>query len=144
MKRRIDNMSMFQGVTFTPTNDVVDPEIVIVNTEVDEILKEIFSVDPRSGLPKGDLAYYLSKDGNPQVKSWLENNLLQPRAVANNSNVKDLTDDMIAEYAKQPDESADAYAVRIKGIFDEASANYQQAQLALQRKKEIEVESKTE
>ena len=27
----------------------------------------------------GDLSYYLSPDGNPTVKQWLENNLLKPR-----------------------------------------------------------------
>ena len=41
------------------------------DSELDAVLKEIFSVDEVSGFPKGDIQYFLSKDGNPQVKAWL-------------------------------------------------------------------------
>lgn len=121
MKRDISNMSMFQGLTPLDHNDVVDPEFVPTDSEMDNILKEIFSVDERSGLPNGDLAYYLSPDGNPQIKAWLENNLLKPRAERVGSSVEGVTDDMLAEFAKQKDESSYDYAIRLRGIYDTAS-----------------------
>lgn len=121
MKRDISNMSMFQGLTPLTHNDVVDPEFVPTDTEMDNILKEIFSVDERTGLPNGDLAYYLSPDGNPQIKQWLENNLLKARAARVGSSVEGVTDDMLAEFAKQKDESSVDYAIRLRGIYDSAT-----------------------
>lgn len=121
MKRIIDNMSMFQGLTHLSYNDVVDPEYVPTDSEMDNILKEIYSIDERTGLPNGDLSYYLSPDGNPQIKQWLENNLLKPRAVRVGSSVEGVTDDMLAEFARQKDESSSDYAVRMRGIYDAAA-----------------------
>lgn len=121
----ISNMSMFAGCEPVNHNGVVDPEYVPTDSEIDRILKEIYSVDESSGLPKGDLAYYLSPDGNPQVKGWLENNLLKPRAVALGSSVEGVTDDMLAEFSKGRDESAEAYSLRLKQIYDDTSAEIQ-------------------
>lgn len=125
MKRDISNMSMFEGVQQTFTNDVVDPEYVPTDSDMDGILREIYSVDENSGLPKGDLVYYLSPDGNPQVKAWLENNLLKPRAAARDTSVEGVTDDMIAEFAKGSNESAEDYTSRLKKIYDDTTAEIQ-------------------
>ena len=59
MKRDISNMSMFAGVQQTLVNDVVDPPYVPTDSDMDRVLREIYSVDENSGLPKGDLAYFL-------------------------------------------------------------------------------------
>ena len=125
MFRDVSNMSMFAGCEPVEHNGVVDPDYVPTDSDMDRILKEIYSVDENSGLPKGDLAYYLSSDGNPQVKSWLENNLLKPRAAANGTSVEGVTDDMIAEYAKGSNESAEDYTARLKKIYDDTSAEIQ-------------------
>lgn len=121
MKRDISNMSMFEGVQQTLSNDVVDPEYVPTDSDMDRILRDIYSVDENSGLPKGDLAYYLSPDGNPQVKAWLENNLFKPRAAALGSSVEDITDDMIAEFSKNANESGREYQERLSSIYENTS-----------------------
>ena len=77
-----------KDLDFNVVNDVVDPEFVPTESELNNILKEIFSVDPVIGLPVGDLAYYLSPNGNPQVKEWLETNLLKPRAASVGSSIE--------------------------------------------------------
>lgn len=123
MKRNISNMSMYQGCSFVTSCSVVDPEYVPTDSEMDRIFKEIFSVDENSGLPKGDLAYYLSSDGNPQVKAWLENNLLKPRAAATGTTLEGVTDDMLAEFARGSKESPEDYATRLKGIYDKSVAD---------------------
>lgn len=110
------------GITLVEINDVVDPEYVPSASQLDEILKDIFSVDPESGLPRGDLAYYLSPDGNPTVKAWLENNLLKPRAARVGSSIEGVTDDMLAEYSRGKDESVSDYAARLRSIYDSATA----------------------
>lgn len=110
------------GITLVVINDVVDPEYVPSTSQLDEILKDIFSVDPESGLPRGDLAYYLSPDGNPTVKAWLENNLLKPRAKRVGSSIEGVTDDMLNEYSRGKDESVADYAERLRSIYDSATA----------------------
>ena len=98
MFNNISNMSMFAGCEPVQHNGVIDPEYIPTDSDMDRILKEIYSVDENSGLPIGDLAFYLSPDGNPQIKAWLENNLLKPRAAARGTSVDGVTDDMIAEF----------------------------------------------
>lgn len=110
------------GITMVEFNDVVDPEYVPSTSQIDEILKDIFSVDPESGLPRGDLAYYLSPDGNPTIKAWLENNLLKPRAARVGSSIEGVTDDMLIEYSRGKDESVADYAERLRSIYDSATA----------------------
>ena len=45
-----------------------DPKYVNSEGDLQSVLKEIFSVDEVTGFPKGDIQYYLSKDGNPMMK----------------------------------------------------------------------------
>ena len=120
MKR--DKNLLPYGITLVGVNDVVDPEYVPSDSDLDRILKEIFSVDPVSGLPKGDLAYYLSPDGNPQVKQWLETCLLKPRAISVGSSIAGVTDELLIEYSRNSGESISAYAERLKGYYDSAKA----------------------
>lgn len=94
------------------------------NSELDEVLKEIFSVDEISGFPKGDIQYFLSKDGNPQVKAWLEANLLSPRAKQSGADESQVSDDLIAEMSRNVGESTDDYRSRLMSIYDEAKSNY--------------------
>ena len=105
---------------------VQDPKFEYDDTQLKQVLDEIFAVDLVSGFPKGDIQYFLSKDGNPQVKAWLESNLLQPRAMSSGSSVEGVTDDMIAEFSRQPGESTVSYAARLASIRDEAINNSNQ------------------
>lgn len=84
------------------------------------MLKEIFQVDPFTGFPRGDIQYYLSSEGNPQVKQWLENNLLKPRMISTGSSLEGVTDDMIAEFSRMSGESVDSYRLRLMSIYDDA------------------------
>lgn len=97
----------------------------VQESQLQEIFNEIFAVDPVSGLPKGDLQYYLSKDGNPMVKQWLENNLLAPRAKQSGSSVEGVSDDLINEMSRIDGETTEDYRTRLQSIFDEAKSNYE-------------------
>lgn len=110
------------GITLVENNGVIDPEFVPSVSQLDEILMDIFSVDPESGLPRGDLAYYLSPDGNPTVKAWLENNLLKPRAKRVGTSIEGVTDDMLNEYSRGSNESVSDYAARLRSLYDSASS----------------------
>ena len=116
----------FQGID---VNHVSVPSVVITesfdDSELGKVLREIFSVDPSTGLPRGDIQYWLSSDGNPQIKQWLENNLLKPRAKQSGTSIEGVTDDMIVEMSRKADESADAYASRLASLYESAKAEYE-------------------
>lgn len=97
-------------------------------SQLDLILNEIFSVDPVSGMPKGDIAYYLGENGNAQVREWIKNNLLQPRSVLTGADPRLISDDLIAEFSRGVDETNEAYAMRLSSIRSEAEENIRKLQ----------------
>ena len=113
-------LSAFQGIDFTYSNKPVDPDYELDQSQLKKILDEIFCVDPDSGFPRGDIYYYMSTNGNPQVKQWLENNLLKPRMKNTGSSLKDVSDDLIVEMSRQQGESIDDYSSRLMSIYDAA------------------------
>ena len=66
--------------------------------------------------PRGDIQYWMSSEGNPQIKQWLENNLLKPRAKQSGSSIEGVTDDMIVEMSRKSGESPEAYASRLASV----------------------------
>lgn len=109
-----------QGITLVLVNDVIDPVYVPSDSDFDRILKEIFSVDSSTGLPQGDLAYYLSPSANPQIKQWLENNLLKPRADKVGTSIDGVTDDILVEMSRGDNETVEDYALRLRSIYEES------------------------
>lgn len=104
----------------------IAPENTLMTSELKEVLDEIFSVDPVTGNPRGDIQYFLSKDGNPQVKAWLETNLLSPRRSESGYDSKQFDDDIIAEFARNDGESVKDYSARLASLRDEAIKNYEE------------------
>lgn len=119
-KNLAKNFAFFKDIDCDLEPVSQDREYVPLETRVDCILSDIFSVDEVSGLPKGDLAYYLSENGNPEVREWLQNNLLKPRGSSSGTSVEGVTDDMLAEYQRNSGESINDYRQRLYGYFVEA------------------------
>ena len=113
------NHSMIMALDNDPCI-IPDEPFVDDNSEIANVIKEIFEVDDRTGLPQGDIAYYLSPDGNPQIKDWLLNNLMRSRGVSVGSSIDDVTDDMLEEFSRQPNESLGDYRKRIYDMGLEA------------------------
>lgn len=112
--------AVYSGISEQPDNGMNElPLPEITEDALSSILDEIFSVDPISGFPKGDIQYYLSAEGNPTVKQWLETNLLQPRGISNN-NPEGVTDDDLFEFSRKSDESVVAYRERMMSIYQQA------------------------
>lgn len=127
---------MFLNLDEEKMSYVMNHETDVKNdSELDAVLKEIFSVDEVSGFPKGDIQYFLSKDGNPQVKAWLEANLLSPRAKQQGADESVISDDLLVEMSRRDGETTDDYRSRLMSIYDEAKANYDSL-LAQQQKTE--------
>lgn len=125
MKRKLAKFFAFcQEIDVDQRSEDNVPDYVMTDSDLQNVLNEIFSVDPDTGFPRGDIAYFLSKDGNPQVKAWLESNLLSPRAKQSGTNIDGVTDDFIAEYARNDGESLSDYAFRLRGYYDSAKAEF--------------------
>ncbi len=99
---------------------IPDPPEVRSESDLQRVLDAIFTVDEKSGLPRTDVQYYLSPNGNPEVREWLINNLMKPRADKLRTNIEGLTDDMLAEFTRGAEEDIDAYRKRIYNLGVEA------------------------
>ena len=115
-------LSFFKNIDVDSVSPVEDVPYKRFNGSLESILNEIFSVDPVSGLPKGDIAYYLSSDGNPDIKNWLQSNLLAPRVSSGQSTPEGVTDDLIAEMSRINGESIDSWQNRLTSLRDSATA----------------------
>lgn len=125
MKRNLAKYFAFcQFIDVDQRSEVYVPDYVMSESDLQNVLNEIFSVDPDTGFPRGDIAYFLSKDGNPQVKAWLESNLLSPRAKQTGTSLDGVTDDFIAEFARNDGESVVDYATRLRGYYDSAKVEF--------------------
>lgn len=100
----------------------------------DVILKDIFRINPATGLPEGDLAVFLSENTSPDVRDYVQRNLLNenPNIVADSSGLHGLDDDTIIELTRGANETSVSYSTRVfeylKGV--------RKSELAKQKKQE--------
>lgn len=115
----------------TPAKElkVKEPEQPEINKDVQSLLDYIFGTDPNSGLPVGDLAIYLGKKCNPQVKEFIQQNLMlenptpdsafnMPTEVVNRFRSV-ITDDDIAFFSRNSGESREEYSDRLRLYFND-------------------------
>lgn len=105
-------------------NSPKEVEDVINSNE--QLLNYIYGVDPVTCLPSGDLAVYLGDKANPEIKYFIETNLLNPvgdvKGLSNlptevTNHFKQISDDDIAFFSRSHSESREEYADRIKMFF---------------------------
>lgn len=113
----------FSGIGSSDVEVFEQEEFVPNESQLMSIVNEIFSVDEKTGVARGDLAYYMSPNGNPTVKTWLTNNLLAPRFELSQKN-PNITDDMLVEFSRLKGESVDDYAFRLCSIKQDAIDYY--------------------
>lgn len=90
------------------------------------LLDLIFSSDPVTGLPQGDLAVFTGDNANPEVKLFIQQNLMNENPELNGlsnlptevtNHFKTLTDDDIATFSRNNNESREEYAYRLRAYF---------------------------
>lgn len=101
-------------------NEVVEiPEVEKRVNSTDAILQEIYAPDPRTGLPTGDIGYFVSDKANPEIKQFiLEQLFMDVSGSANLSAPKGLSDDDILLLSRQSGESNQDYMQRLNGEID--------------------------
>lgn len=102
----------------------LDAPVSDVKKKDSQLLNYIYSVNPVTGLPQGDLAVYLGDKANPQIRAFIEMNLLQetenskscfrlPDEVINKFR-EHISDDDIAAFSRNHGETKEEYADRMK------------------------------
>lgn len=119
--------------------DVKQPDLALLDL--------IFGIDPTTGLPVGDLSVYLGDKANPEVKFFIESQLLQERKDINGvSNLatevtnqfKTLTDDDIVKFTRNHNESREEYANRLRLYFADERAKRAQEKKDAEFKRLVE------
>lgn len=89
-------------------------EPVVEGNSDTQLLNLIFSIDPITRLPCGDVQQYMSENVSPQIRDYIRQQFLQP----NNAGVIDthgLSDDDISELSRRSGE--DSYAYRDRMVY---------------------------
>lgn len=77
------------------------------------LLDIIYAIDEVTNLPKGDIALYLGKDTDPDIRKFIEDNLMA-KSSSVNLGTKGVDDDTILQLTRNNGESQSDYASRIK------------------------------
>lgn len=146
----MNKLLLFRSIPFVITEGVREfekqPEKVA--SETDALLDLIFGVDPVSGVPHNDLGYFLNDKSNVEIRNFIQQNLLQDRGGDTPSSLPDsitnqfksvIGDDDIAKYSRNDGETSEAYAMRLRGYFDEHRKSNQFKRYLAQRQKEYGV-----
>lgn len=98
-----------------------------VPEKLKQILDVIYSVNPTLGYPQGDLAIWISDKANPEIKAFIEKNLIrqidaEPSAVSMSTELTNslrtaITDDDIANFYRRKGETQTEYSERMYGYL---------------------------
>lgn len=108
-------------------------DVVIIDKQADVVdankvlFDYIFGVDEVTGMPVGDLSVYMGDKANPEIKAFIQANLLQPMStqkgslglstdIVNKFKGK-ITDDDIAAFSRNHNEDNEQYALRMRNYF---------------------------
>lgn len=97
-----------------------------VNDPNQALLDMIFAVDESTGLPQGDLSVFLGDKANPEIRNFIQSQLLQERSDVHGlsglstevtNKFRELPDDDIAFFSRNHNESRQEYADRLRLYF---------------------------
>lgn len=93
--------------------------VEIEKSPQDSLLSIIYAPDPLTGLPTGDIQYFVSDKANPDVKAFILDNLMRDVSAGKNvANPSGLSDDALLELSRGRDESVQEYAQRLRSEVD--------------------------
>lgn len=93
----------------------------VVRSETEILFDQIFSVDPRTLLPNGDIAIWMSQNTSPEIRNFISQNLMSSVPLDSDGAKYDgLTDDDVAMYTRNQGESIADYRSR---LFNQLKSN---------------------
>ena len=84
--------------------------VVEVDPKYSDLMAVIYGVDPVTKLPAGDLAQYLSKETNVQIRDFIQNQLMQ---ALEPEHTEKLSDDELVQFSRKSGESVVDYTSRM-------------------------------
>ena len=126
MRKLYSENRAFGHLEFQPFRELIAKEKVSLNafdrdsididsqSDRESLFDKIFSVDPVTGLPCGDVAVFMSQNTSPEVKMFIQSQLMTDfSSVSENKNYDGISDDDIAAFGRGKDESLSSYRHRI-------------------------------
>lgn len=144
-------IKFFQRVNAAPLpylEPIFEKKEVKKKDKFEELLDIIYAVDPRTGMPSGDLAVFMSKDANPEIRDFIQQNLMMEVPTAEgsglvmsdalrNSFTKNITDDDIAEFSRNVGETSEDYAKRLSDKVHNMRLSYQRERETARLRKKL-------
>lgn len=98
----------------------------VVMNEGDDIFSIIFSVNPKTKLPDGDIVQFMSEKTSPEIRDYIQRQLMNPIDLPSDGGKYDgLDDDTIAAYTRHSYESVTEYRDRMYSVVRQQSLDRQ-------------------
>lgn len=124
MKRTFDGYDYLRRLKDCDMSILTKNELLLDSDEKqmncnDSLLSIVYAPDERTGLPTGDLTYFVSDKANPQIKQFILDNLMQDVSSAKNvSAPADLDDDTILALSRGHNEDVQSYMERLNSSIE--------------------------
>ena len=92
---------------------VVNEKSVDIVSSEDSLFSSIFTINPITKLPDGDLAMYMNQNTSPEVRLFIEQTLMKDMGESGTVDTSQLSDDDIVRYSRHHGESDADYRQRI-------------------------------
>lgn len=99
--------------------EVKRPKAENLNPE-NQLLDAIYSVNPLTKLPDGDLTIFMSKNTSPEIRDFISRNLMRDLTSETVDVARDgLSDDDVIRYSREIDEDIMSYRSRVMSLLKE-------------------------
>lgn len=124
--KQIQNVHVYDVPSISTDGDVV-------RSETENLFDHIFSVDPRTLLPNGDIAIWMSQNTSVEIRNFISQNLMSPVPLdSDGAKFDGLTDDDVATFTRNQGESIADYRSR---LFNHLKSNVEAARMRQQESK---------
>lgn len=102
-------------------SNIVESKAPDVADQRELLFDTIFSKNPRTGLPSSDITAFMTDKVSPEIKDFIQKELLKPSQRVGASS--DLSDDDLVRFSRQSGESVSAYKSRLLDFIDSQDEN---------------------
>ena len=117
LKQRIKTLALYKGISLEEASEIYSHGIAVSDDTREDtksenpLLDVIYAVNPDTGLPQGDVAFYLSKNCSPELRQFINDNLMRPIQPLEGLPA-DKQDDLF-DYIRNENETRYEYAARV-------------------------------
>lgn len=123
-ERGVDTQKVFGFLEFKalenmPITPVVDDEVKKSDNQdsKENLFNQIYSVNPLTNLPQGDIAVFMNANTSPQVRDFIVNELMRPDGTEKATSFDGLSDDELYSLSRQHGEDIQAYKLRMFNVI---------------------------